>query len=89
MTIKTRQPAPHKPLDVWLKFDAQLLEAFGYGDDDDPLATHEANTYRNLDGSYRVEWYLNSVGLVTTVEFATLADAHAWYEREGFEDFSS
>lgn len=72
------------PIDVWLKFDPALTDG-----DDDPLATHEANTYRNPDGSYRVEWYLNAVGLVTVVNFATLADAHTWYERENFQDFSS
>jgi len=69
-----------KPLgDVWLKLDPA---------DEDDMATHEANTYRTETG-YMVKWYLNAVGLVTRVEFDTLEDAHAWYEREGFQDFSS
>lgn len=73
------------PIDVWLKFDAQMTADF---DPDDDIATHEANTFQNSDGSYRIEWYLNSVGLVKTVEFDTLADAYDWYEREDFQDFS-
>lgn len=66
-----------EPLDVWLRII-----------DPDELAEAEANTYRTGNG-YRVEWYLNSVGLVTAVHFATLAEAHAWLESEGFQDFSS
>lgn len=66
------------PIDVWLKFDT----------DEDEECTHEANTYMT-DTGYRIDWYLNSVGLVTSVEFDTLADAYDWYEREGFQDFSS
>lgn len=75
-----------KPLDVWLKFDQELASDF---DLDDELATHEANTYVNDDGSYRIEWYLNSVGLVTRVHFDTLAQAYAWYDLEGFQNFTS
>ena len=70
--------ATTEPLDVWLKFE----------DPEEEMASHEANTFKDEDG-YRVEWYLNSVGLVKSVSFSSLADAHAWYEREGFEDFSS
>lgn len=66
------------PIDVWFKFDS----------DEDEECTHEANTYQTENG-YVVEWYLNSVGLVSRVEFDTLDEAHAWYEREGFQDFSS
>jgi hypothetical protein len=66
------------PLDVWLKFESP--------EDEEP--THEANTYKT-DTGFVVKWYLDAVGLVTRVEFATLADAHAWYEREGFQDYSS
>ena len=65
-------------MDVWLKFE----------DSEDELASHEANTYRTATG-YAVEWYLNSVGLVKAVEFSTLEEVHAWYAREGFEDYSS
>lgn len=75
-----------KALDVWLKFDTEMAEA---NDLDDDMATHEANTYRNADGTYRIEWYLNSVGLVTTVHFDRLSDAHEWYDCEGFQDFTA
>lgn len=76
-TVETFRPETW-PLDVWLKFDHE----------DDEEATHEANTFKDEAG-YRVEWYLNSVGLVKSVYFDTLAEAHAWYEREGFQDFTS
>lgn len=72
-------------LDVWLKFDSALAAEY---DLDDDTATHEANTYHDGEG-YRVEWYLNSVGLVTSLHFATYDEARAWYEREDFQDFSS
>ena len=71
------------PLDVWLKFDHVL------DDCDDDTASHEANTYFNEDGTYRVEWYLSAVGLVTTVTFPTYEKAEEWYEAENFQDFSS
>lgn len=48
----------------------------------------EANTYLT-DTGYRVEWYLTAVGLVTEVEFDTLADAYDWLEREGFANYTS
>ena len=67
---------PDNALDVWLKLD-----------DDGEEATHEANTYVT-DTGYRVEWYHNAVGLVTAVEFDTLADAYDWYEQEGFQNFT-
>lgn len=72
-------------IDVWLKFDTEtpLLH------NEEEECTHEANTYRLKDGTYRIEWYLNAVGLVTPVHFQTLEEAHAWYERAGFIDFSS
>lgn len=69
------------PLDVWLKFEDSE-------DSDNEMATYEANTYRTTTG-YVVEWYHNSVGLVKALKFDTLEDVHAWYEREGFEDYSS
>lgn len=70
--------ANQAPLDVWLKFE----------DAEDEMASHEANTFETETG-YRVDWYLNAVGLVKSVELDTLAAVHAWYEREGFQDFSS
>lgn len=66
------------PIDVWFKFETDTCEE----------PTHEANTFKTAEG-YRVEWYLNAVGQVTNVDFDTLEDAHAWYEREGFQDFSA
>ena len=72
----TTSNAPENYLDVWLQFD---------GDDDEARA--EANT-RLTDTGYAIDWYLNDVGLVTTVEFDTLADAYDWYERENFQDFT-
>ena len=67
-----------KPLDVWLQFDAE----------DDEEARAEANTFKE-DGQFRIDWYLNAVGLVKSVYFDTYEEATAWYEREGFQDFSS
>lgn len=67
------------PLDVWLKFG------------DDPIeeeAEAEANTFATGSG-YVIEWYLNSVGLTKRVWFDTLEEVHAWYETNGFEDYSS
>ena len=79
------------PIDVWFKFYHYDNPCISDTADCDYCeeASHEANTFLNNDGTYRVEWYLNAVGLVTTVYFNTLADAHAWYEREDFYDFSS
>ena len=66
-----------EPLDVWLRH---------VGDEEEAEA--EANTFRDGDG-FRVEWYLTTVGLVTSRWFATSAAATAWLEAEGFEDYSS
>lgn len=65
------------PIDVWLRIP-----------EDEEDAEAEANTFLTKTG-YRVEWYLTSVGLVTTVEFDTLADTYDWLENEGFVNFSS
>ena len=64
-------------IDVWFRF---------IGDEEETEA--EANTYNDGDG-YRVEWYLTSVGLVTSRTFATHDEARAWLEQEGFQDFTS
>ena len=77
------------PLDVWLKFDHVLDDCDACDVIDDGPARHEANTYFNEDGTYRVEWYLNAVGLVSTETFPTYEKAVEWYAREGFQDFSS
>jgi len=68
---------PHHPIDVWLRIA-----------DGEEEAEAEANTYLTENG-YRVEWYLNSVGLVKSVEFDTLAEAYDWLQREGFRNFST
>ena len=68
------------PLDVWLRLRSN---------DPDEIAEAEANTYADGD-MFRVEWYLNSVGLVKSPPlFATYAEACAWLTSEGFEDYSS
>lgn len=66
------------PIDVWLKFESP----------DDEEAAYEANTYRT-DTGYRVEWCRSAVGLVTAIDFDTLADAYNWLERENFQDFTA
>lgn len=63
-------------IDVWLRIP-----------DDSEESEAEANTYETETG-YRVEWYLTSVGLVTSVPFDTLADAYEWLEREGFANYT-
>lgn len=65
------------PFEVWLKFESP----------EDEEATYEANTYKTAYG-YRVEWYHAAVGLVTCIDFDTLEEAHAWYKRENFQDFT-
>lgn len=64
-------------LDVWLRFD----------DPDEELATYEANTYRTERG-YRVEWYHNAVGQVSSREFKTYAQACRWLVEHGYEDYT-
>jgi hypothetical protein len=64
-------------IDVWLRH---------IGDEEEAEA--EANTYIDGEG-FRVEWYLNSVGLVTEVWFPTYGAARAWLTAEGFQDFTT
>ena len=66
------------PIDVWLKFENEI----------DEEAMAEANTYKDGD-LFRVKWSLSAVGLITTETFATLKEAHAWYERNGFTDYTT
>lgn len=68
---------PDNAIDVWLRFD----------DDADEEATYEANTYPDGDG-YRIEWYHNTVGLVTRVYCDTLNETHQWYANNGYEDYT-
>lgn len=67
------------PLDVWLAFD----------EPEDEEASHEANIYYTADGTFDAKWYNNAVGLVTTRNFPTYADAAKWLEDGGYQDFSS
>lgn len=66
------------PIDVWLRFD----------NDSDEEAVAEANTFKTEFG-FRVDWYLNSVGLVQSVEFTDYDEAVSWLENQGFQDFSN
>lgn len=68
---------PTGALDVWLRFESP----------EDEEASHEANTYLTETG-YQIRWYNNAVGLVTCVDFDTLADAYDWYESNGYQDFT-
>lgn len=64
-------------LDVWFRFAS----------DDDEETEAEANTYPDGD-RFRVEWYLTAVGLVTSRDFDTHADARLWLTAQGFHDFT-
>jgi hypothetical protein len=80
-----------QPIDVWLRFFTgdEVCPIFGTTADDDEAEAF-ANTYAEEDGNgYRVEWYLNSVGLVKSVSFSSLTAAYSWLTAEGFEDYSS
>lgn len=68
------------PLDVWLRIPED--------DNEDGEAESEANCFRD-NGGIRVEWYHTAVGLVSSKWFPTHAEARAWLEAEGFQDFSS
>ena len=64
-------------LDVWLKFEHE--------DDEEP--TYEAYTFREGD-RFRIDWYHNSVGQVTSLYRDTYEEARIWYEENGFRDFT-
>ena len=66
-------------LDVWLRFEQD-------GDED---ADHEANTFFNADGTYRVEWSNTSVGLVSEQNVKTYTEATQWLTSGGYRDFTS
>lgn len=66
------------PIDVWLRFDS----------DADETPSYEANTFLT-DTGYVIEWYHVDIGVVSSVEFGTLADAYDWYESNGYSDFSN
>ena len=68
-----------KPMgDVWLKFDQ--------ANDEEP--TMEANTFKNED-VYEIQWYHVDIGLVNRVHAPSMSEVHAWYEQNGFTDFTS
>ena len=69
----------YDPLDVWVAFDTEA--------DEEP--TYEANTYRNEDGTYRVEWYHTGVGQVSVIGFSCLSAAYCWYYNHGYIDLSA
>ncbi len=73
------------PLDVWLQSETLYDDVTGEPYEE---TRAEANTFKE-DGQVRIDWYLNSVGLVKSVYFDTYEEATAWYEREGFQDFGS
>ena len=77
---------PNGALDVWLRFETSYDDATGEPYEDEE-ASHEANTYLTETG-YAVKWCHSAVGLVTTVDFDTLADAYDWYEANGYQDFT-
>ena len=88
--------ASTKPLDVWLRFnnpndheDEHIEEDAGASCPICEEADAEANVFPAIDGRVFVAWYLTGVGLVTKVYFDTYAQATAWLEAEGFQDFSS
>ncbi|QUE25393.1 hypothetical protein SEA_FIZZLES_99 [Microbacterium phage Fizzles] len=72
------------PIDVWLRWNGDGVDENG----DDELADYEANTFRTEDG-FRVDWYLNAVGLVTSVDFATYSAAQEWLTANDYQDFTS
>lgn len=76
--MSTKKSDETEALDVWLRFE--------HDEDEEP--THEANTYET-DRGYAVEHYHTAVGQVSTIEFSTLEEAHAWYAAQGFQDFTS
>ena len=73
------------PLDVWLQSETLYDDVTGEPYEE---TRAEANTFRE-DGQFRIDWYLNAVGQVKSGYFDTYEEATAWYEREGFQDFSS
>lgn len=76
------------PLDVWLRF-ADPEDYPGLTEDELDESEYEANTFLNEDNTYRVEWYHTAVGQVSSKWFLTYAEATAWLEDVGYQDFSS
>ena len=67
-----------RALDVWLRLDYE---------DEEASAEAEANVFRDGTG-YRVDWYLDAVGLVRGEYFDTYAEAAEWLVGEGFDDYT-
>lgn len=66
-----------KALDVWLRIP-----------EGEEASDAEANTFK-IEGAYRVDWYLTSVGLVSSKWFDSYVSAQQWLTQEGFEDYTS
>lgn len=73
-----------EPLDVWLRWDGSGVDENG----EDELADYEANTFRTADG-YRVDWYHNDVGQITSQRFDTYVAAQEWLTANDYQDFTS
>lgn len=65
------------PLDVWLRIPEGEEESEA-----------EANVFAIEEG-FRADWYLTSVGLVSSRIFQTYDEATSWLTAQGFEDYSS
>lgn len=65
------------PLDVWLRIPEGEEESEA-----------EANVFAIEEG-FRADWYLTSVGLVSSRLFQTYDEATQWLSSQGFEDYSS
>lgn len=65
-------------LDVWLRIP-----------DGEEEAEVEANTFREDDGTVRVEWHHTAVGVVSSKGFASYDAAREWLEAEGFGDYTT
>lgn len=72
------------PIDVWLRWDGSGFDVNG----DDELADYEANTFRTEDG-FRVDWYHNDVGQVSSQRFDTYVAAQEWLTANDYQDYSS
>ena len=66
------------PIDVWLRFE-----------NDEEEASHEANTFIDKDGGFRIESYSTAVGQVSTVHLDTVGEVHEWYAKHGYQEFTA
>lgn len=73
-----------QPIDVWLRWEGSGFDENG----EDELADYEANTFRTANG-YRVDWYHNAVGQVSSKHFDTYVEAQEWLTANDYQDFTS